>query len=135
VDDDEPVGPTTFFDATLTVGGVAQTPFLEFNEGPIQSEGHITGGVKFDEIAEGDDPIVIMFFSDRSPVWHNLFVKAGSVGIGNTGLFDDFLTNMNLTTIDFIPTPNSGTVIPAPAALPAGLALMGLVALRRRNKA
>ena len=128
IDDDELADPFAIFD--ITINGEAVV--LDGVDDEIGNFDDIIGGIKIEELLGVDGDIVLMFFSNRLPNFQNIFVKSGAGDVFNAGLGNE-LTSENV--FDFVPLPDTARVIPAPAALPAGLALMGLVALRRRIKA
>lgn len=100
----------------------------------------ITGGVKFDVGAGEDNPnVTYSFVSNRAPVWGDVSIEAGQGNgngnsthflVQNTGFGDQ--TRSDPTA--YIARPNgiaitghSGAVVPLPAAVWAGLSLMGVL--------
>jgi len=98
----------------------------------------ITGSVKFDvghELFdnggdyEGD--LVYKFTSNRGPVWGHISIKSGAL-TGENFAFGD-ASDMDVN--HYIARPNGvkTTIIPTPAALPAGLLMIAALRLRRRR--
>ncbi len=136
--------------ASLTEASLNGSPFSSYSVGtqennagsPTQPE--TVYGVKFDSLGDGvedDDGNVthtIEFFSDRMPVWSDVYLKCG--GFGNSAWNDGF------TVGDADPTdgPSSGSVgahvlapnsVPEPATLVLLLAGAGALVGRRRRGA
>ncbi|NMC74020.1 MAG: hypothetical protein GYA56_06655 [Geobacteraceae bacterium] len=99
-------------------------------------------GIKFDF---GGNPVTYTLVTDRSPVYGVFYTKDGNSGgewavaWSNALNFPEYRSNPYLTSLDFIVRPDGEaqpSAVPLPAALwPFASGIVGLVALRQRNKA
>lgn len=82
----------------------------------------ITGAAKFD-IGGVEGPLTYSFTSNRSPVYGDFLLKAGSSSLAtNTGFGDQTL----MTTASYIPRPNGVSAVPEPSAF-LYFGLLGLI--------
>lgn len=116
-------------DAVTNVMVDGQSPSLEF--GDFDQHGpELVGGFKVEGFPEGASTVT--FESNRAPVWGNLFLKGG----GGTLINRDYEAIATSTDSDgFIARPNGATtMIPLPAAVWPGLAVLGGLMLGRRRR-
>lgn len=126
--DDETIMNATLNGSPISVGKVELGDFREPSNSPIFN---IDGAVKFD-LGSSNGPLVYAFTSDRAPVWHFAFIKAGAGNFAYTAGLDNPLSD---SIFDFIATPNGSYdhEVPEPAtALLFGMSTLGLGLMRRR---
>lgn len=86
----------------------------------------ITGAVKFDKAPAGSTSVLI-FKSNRAPVWGDISIKGGQTHLQNSGFGDRTSSN----PCDYIARPDGCVIVPEPASWIA-LAALAAMNLRRR---
>lgn len=86
------------------------------------------------DISFADGMVALVFSNDTDTYTHTTSVLNGVTAIGRMQVFSQFsATSSKGVYLDDITITRTVATIPAPAALPAGLAVIGLLAFRRRR--
>ncbi len=127
------VSPTFTEENILASNGLIEGPEIQKEQNGNPGLPAEFFGIKFDF-----EDYVYSLLSDRNPVWGDFYSKDGNAGqlgtnaIWNVGIGTDPLAT-DTPFSGWVPVPDSGVIIPIPAAVWLGLAGIGAVMFVRRR--